>query len=188
MIRWVAPSVETAEALIAGTLTWIVVEPDRPAVVAAASALGFGESTLPRWVDVAITDGLRIEIAHTCATCGGAGEAEVKPGLWFPCGPCGVPDDEVTEDNAFHNGSGLVVVGSVRPTAVLPVVDQDVECPDEPHVCVFKGRSAGQVVWQITYFDGRTEHDITDALSLYGDPASLVGRYAVEVTDARRDG
>lgn len=62
----------------------------------------------------------RIEIRVACPTCGGKGEVEVDCGLMFPCGACGVPDEQVTQDNAFDKGIGTVLVGTASVAEVLP--------------------------------------------------------------------
>lgn len=75
---------------------------------------------------------------------------------------------------------GRVLVGSVRPTEVLPVVDGDVACESYPDDGIYVSARLG-TAWRDS--DCMTDID----LSLYGDPGSLVGRYAIAVTDARRE-
>jgi hypothetical protein len=80
------------------------------------------------------------------------------------------------EESTYGAVSGTVLVGSVRPTEVLPV--RTVLGPyDGEELTVAYGRQ----VWH-----GVT--DVTAAMSLYGDPVSLVGRFAVACEDARREG
>jgi hypothetical protein len=64
----------------------------------------------------------RVALAAPCPTCQGQGEVDVDHGLMFPCGTCGVPDDQVTEDNAFLNGTGRVVFAHAT-VEVLPVYE-----------------------------------------------------------------
>jgi hypothetical protein len=217
--RWVAPSVEAAEALIAGTLTWLVAQSDdytecavqcpnnarvcqrepghegrHEAVLhgqlgsARPSILHWTENVVQQEVGVptrgvpadylrAVESGERIEIAANTecphVDCRGVGD--------YCCWGC------------RGKGRGSTAIGTVVATACLPIIwqlDDDSEHDKvTPHVCIFKGRLGGEVFYQIVHFDGTCEDELDPAaLSVYGPPASLPGRYAIAVTDARRAG
>lgn len=82
---------------------------------------------------------------------------------------------------------GRVRVGSVLPTKVMPV-RLDMYFRDDPGAVVVLSKAmtnAGEVRYAAS--PGAVSTDITDAMSVYGPAESLVGKFAVEVEDARRE-
>lgn len=152
-------------------LTWLVVKGDVcPCIPDSAPAewcAGCPGVHAPADLVRAIEDGERIGIVAACEMCGGDGRYS-----WTGIGADGY-------DRCPHcDGSGLVRVGSVRPVKVLPIVhwsDNDEESPS----CISVGHSDGRAFAVIGF-----SHNEVD-LSVYGDPESLIGRYAVVCEDAR---
>ncbi len=77
------------------------------------------------------------------------------------------------------NGSGSVILGYAYPVGgVLPIVDDPDSVGEDACVQVEEG-----VIWhwKAGEPDEYAETEITDALAHYGDPAALVGQYALQI-------
>lgn len=121
----------------------------------------------------AIEAGERIGIDVDCETCAGSGAVR-----------SGYPDYDAL-DCPRDCADGRVPVGSVRPVRVLPITDDDNDdCPGVPHLFVQSEApfDDGHQVFGCGY----SPCDVSESLAVYGPAESLLGKFAVEVEDARR--
>jgi hypothetical protein len=108
----------------------------------------------------------RIELVAICDSCDGQ-SGSMYGGSWGGCEPC--------------NASGIIHLGWGYPIGQpLPILPFSTDHDDMPHICVDERPDS----WLLLY-PGSIEplcgDNLTDALAHYGDPAGLVGKWALQV-------
>lgn len=127
----------------------------------------------------AIESGNRIDIETGCDECDGHGR-------WvdLPVRPGGEP---IERDDCANCTAGLVPVGSVRPVRVLSVRTDFLFHTDPGAVIVWSEPMQRHGRVDLVPRPGALTTDVTEHLSVYGPAESLVGKFAIEVEDARRE-